>query len=412
MNYWSKYLLKKLIHFTPQYYRYRKGIRRNTGFNQSDVYNVIKDVPYYIDKGYCNTQFENYPILRKKDISGNENLFISTKIHKRFLIKVHTSGSSGISINFWKTIREIIKEEAYNNYEFSLIGKKLRIAVLRGNKPTSGKYEYKHKHLLLSSYHLSKQTVLEYLQLIEKYKINCLHVYPSAIHIFCKYLKEILEEQDIKLPNLKGIFSSSEILTAETKNIILQLFPDLILVDRYGSSEQVAMAIALNNGFFHFYNSYGIVEFLDTGLINGENKIKEIIGTSISNKGMPLVRYGTADYVEIDEDNNIVSIIGRTSDFVVNRNKEIVPCIVVTRHKTLDNVITFQYYQDTIGELLVRARVNDKFKDDERKIISEDIGGCFHGLMNVQVEVVKGFETTKNGKHIRCIQKLDLKNIK
>jgi phenylacetate-CoA ligase len=146
--------------------------------------------------------------------------------------------------------------------------------------------------------------------------------------------------------------------------------------------------------------------------MNGKNKIKEIVGTNINNKGMPLIRYRTEDFVEFDESSNIVSIVGRTNDFVVNKNNDIVPCILVTRQNIMENVLAAQYYQDKIGELIYKIRINEKFSEKDARIIQDEIAGCFQGLMQVTVEPVNDFEKTKNGKHIRLIQKLDLKNIK
>ena len=47
------------------------------------------------------------------------------------------------------------------------------------------------------------------------------------------------------------------------------------------------------------------------------------------NTTMPFIRYGTDDYVEIDKNGNIIAIIGRSSDFVINKNNDIVPCIII-----------------------------------------------------------------------------------
>lgn len=96
------------------------------------------------------------PVPGKENIIGRENQFLSSNINKRFLIQVSTSGSTGPSLIVYKTVDEIIREEAFIQYVFSLIGKNLRIAVLRGNRPSSGIYEFRFGHLLLSSYHLSK----------------------------------------------------------------------------------------------------------------------------------------------------------------------------------------------------------------------------------------------------------------
>lgn len=411
MNYWQKYVIKKIIHFTPQYYGYRKKIKNGSTYTKSDIYKSIVSVPYYAENGYCQTEFENYPLLKKSDLLSKEDFFISKKVNKKSLIQVSTSGSSGISLNMYKTFKDVIKEEAFIKYAFSLIGKNLKIGVLRGNRPSSGIFERKYQHILLSSYHLSKQTILEYLNVIKKYKINCLHVYPSSLNIFCKYLKELLREKQVELPNLKGILSSSEILSAEMKDDVLELFPNITLVDLYGQTEHVAFALSINKDPYHFFDSYSIVELLHTGMMNGQNEIKEIVGTNINNSGMPLIRYRTEDFVEVDAKGNIIAIIGRSNDFIVNSKKNIVPCIVAMGNKLMENIITSQYYQDTIGELTYRVKVNERFnKKDEMNII-QDISGCFQGLMQVKLEIVDDFEKTKNGKHIRCIQKLDLKNL-
>ncbi|MBS1921535.1 MAG: hypothetical protein JST17_14895 [Bacteroidetes bacterium] len=408
MDYWKKYLIKKIIRLTPQFHYYRRRITHQQKINDNILKNIIKHVPYYKKMGYEPGKMECYPLIRKSDIVGKEEQFISNKIRKHLLIKKTTGGTSGNYLTFYKTINAVIREEAFISYVFSLIGTNLRIAVLRGNRPSSGIYEYKFQHLLLSSYHLTKETVLEYLKLMNKYKINCMHVYPSAIHIFCKYLREILKEGNVELPKIKGIFSSSEILTAEVKDEIMELFPDTILIDQYGQTELVAFAISINKGYYRFYNVFSFVELIDTGIKNGKNRVKEIVGTNVNNKGMPLIRYRTGDFVEVDENENIIGIIGRTNDFVVNSKKEIQPCNVVMRGHTLKHVISSQYYQDTIGELIYRVKVNDKFGETDVKNIQEDLNEIFQGLMTIKVQVVQDFEKTLNGKHVRAIQRLSL----
>ncbi|MBS1620195.1 MAG: hypothetical protein JST10_02495 [Bacteroidetes bacterium] len=387
-------------------------IKRKYSYRSEDIYKTIKNVPYYVENNYGKGSIESYPLLMKSDIIGNEEKFLSTKCNKLFLSRVATSGSSGKSLNLYKGINDVIKEEVFTDQAFSLIGKNLRIAVLRGNRPSKGIYEYKFGHLLLSSYNLSKENVHEYLKLIKRYRINCFHVYPSSISIFCKYLREIIEEKKTEIPAIKGIFSSSEILSMETKNLILDLFPDITLVDRYGMSEHVASAISVNKGNYHFQDGYSIVELLDTGLKNEGRRIMEIVGTNINNKAMPLVRYCTEDFVEVDEMNNIVSIIGRTSDFVVNIEGNIVPCTVVNRDDVLLNVIAHQHYQDKVGELVLRIQGNEKFSGTDIKYITDDWTRSFQNLMRIKVEVVTDFDRTSNGKLINLVQKLNLDNIR
>lgn len=412
MNYWTKYIVKKIFRLTPQYYKYRRRILKRFVYNESDIYKIIKEVPFYKEKNYRPGKLKEYPLLSKKDIIENADKFLPKKSKRLFLHKISTSGTSGTSLNLYISINDIIKEEAFVSHAFSRIGSGLKIAVLRGNRPAKGIYEYKFGHLLLSSYLLSKENLPEYLRIIRKYKINCLHVYPSSIYIFCKYLQEIKEETNIEFPDLKGIFSSSEILTPETRKLIRNLFPNCTLIDQYGMSEHVAHAISINNGYYHFQEAYSIVELLDTGIRKGNNCIKEIVGTNMNNKSMPLIRYRTEDYVEVDKQGNIISILGRSNDFVVNIYKMIVPCTVVTRDDTLVNVNLLQHYQDKVGELVLRIETNEKFSDKDARNIVDDMSNCFQGLMHIKIEKVNEFERTNNGKLINLVQKLNLNDFK
>lgn len=408
MNFWKKLIIKKIIHLTPYYFKCVRNITTTNKINFENIYDVLTTVPYYkTNPEYLHPkEISNYPLLEKMDIIGKEDLFISQKVNKKLLFKVSTGGTSGKSLNFYKTINDIIKEEAYISFAFSIIGTNLRVGVLRGNRPSKRLFEYKHKTLLLSSYELSLENVKKYVNLINEYKINCLHVYPTSIEIFLKYLNKL--KGDIEMPNLKGILSSSEIMSFELKKMILDIFPNITLVDLYSQNEHVAFALSVNLGYYSFYNSYSYVELIETDHFSNENKIYEIVGTNINNKAMPLVRYRTEDFVEIDKNGNIISIIGRSTDFIVNKNLDIIPCMVVTRDKTLENVISFQYYQEKAGQLIFRVVVNELFNENDKQMILDDFNKCFNNLMDIVVLPVDEIEKTKNGKQKRLIQMLNI----
>lgn len=370
---------------------------------------AINNVPYYRNryKSKPSIRYSDLPILRKKDIINCETELLSDKYNPKFLSKKSTGGTSGISLNIYRSIRDAKMETAFVDYAFSLIDspKNLKIGILRGNKPKKGLFEKQFDQYIMSSYDLSSSNIKKYIHYIEKNGINCLSVYPTAITIFCKHLKYIKNE--IRLPELKGILSSSEILSEDSKQLIKEVFPKAKLIDLYGQNEHIAFALSVDGGHYKFYKQYGYTEFIDTGQIlpNG-NKICEIVSTGFLNKAMPLLRYGTDDYVELNEANEIVSIIGRTQDFLVNTENELVPCMVLTRDKTLENVINFQYYQDTVGDVIFRVVVNNHFSEVDEKMILQDIENTFAGKIRGFVSVVESIEKTKAGKQKRLIQML------
>lgn len=373
---------------------------------------AVKNVPYYhkyIDR-LSSISLNDFPVLRKNDIMGHEQEFISKKCLKCFMHKVKTGGSTGQSLQLYYSIKTLVKKDAVSDYAFSLIGEKLNIAILRGNKPQNGEYYeiVDKKTILLSSYLISDNMLDDYLSLLNSHKIECIHAYPSSLSIFARLIKKRYNIANI--PTLKGILTSSEIFSKEDKALVREVFPGVKIIDYYSHNELACCALSIDKGYYKFFNNYGYVEFIETGeVLNNGNKIAEIVATSIMNSGMPFIRYGTDDFVELDSDGNVVSIIGRASDFVVNTGNEVMPCIIHTRYESKKNVIAFQFYQEKAGELIYRVVVNKSFSNREAEMLEEDLKNCFKD-MTCKVMVVEQIEKTRAGKQMRLIQKLNIRN--
>jgi len=192
----------------------------------------------------------------------------------------------------------------------------------------------------------------------------------------------------------------------------LDTFKGVTLIDEYGQNEHVALCYSINEGYYNFVKGYSFIELIDTGKKCRNNSVFEIVGTGFINDAMPLIRYGTEDYVEIDSEGNIVSIIGRTQDFILNQEKELVPCIVLTREQTLKNVLRSQFFQDQPGKLEYRVVVNNDFNEIDVEAILFDINRAFGGKIVPQVKIVEQIERKKSGKQKRLIQQIDLSQYK
>lgn len=412
MNYKWKSRIYRILRYSHAYRDMRR--RFQTGDNpdvEAVVREAIAHVPYYKNYGrYITDGFDlgKLPVIRKPDISQKEDMFVSDRRNLKRLKQIETGGSTGYSLKLYRSLRDIINGIAMADDVFLRIGTNLRVAVLRGQKPKKGICEkIDGRTILLSSYNLNQNTVDEYLECLKRYETTCLHVYPSSITILARLIKQKYGKAD--LPLLKGIFASSEIFDKENKRLVKDVFPGVKIVDYYGHNEQSCCAVAVDDGYFEFNPQCGYVEFADTGeRVNG-NRIAEIVTTSMMNKTMPFIRYATEDYVELDDMGRVVSVIGRTSDFVVNGRGEIVPCIVLTRDESLLNVISFQYRQSEAGRLDFCVVTNDRFGDRDRQSLLEDLHSSFNGLMECSVVRVDSIARTQIGKQKRLIQKLDIK---
>lgn len=372
------------------------------------VRRAIRDVPFYSDYGrYLTEPFDlkRFPIIRKTDILNHSAEMVSRKAVKRLLKRKETGGSTGVSLELFYSPSTIVRKEVARDLAFGLIGTNLKVAMLRGDRPKDGAIMecLGNGNILLSAYLLSADTLDQYLDHLRDNHISCLHVYPAAIAIMARLIVQRYGTAP-NLPELKGILGSSEIFSREEKQVVMQAFPGVKIVDFYSHNELACAAVAVDNGFFHFNPGFGYVEFIPTGdMVNG-NRVAEIVATSVMNRTMPFIRYGTDDYVELDKDGNVVSIIGRTSDTVYTLTGEKVPCIVNTRNISFVNVVNFQFYQPRKGVLVMRIVPNDKYTDVDSANILHDMNTSFVGRLECHVETVKDVERTKAGKQRRLVQ--------
>lgn len=403
-----KECIRELMRFTPLYVKTKKQIgKQSTASLLNDaVRNAIDNVPYYGTKNLRN--FSEVDILRKSDILGREKELVSKNKSLFFLRKVETGGSTGVSLSLFRALSDVIQDLAYTDFVFSFIGKDLKIAELRGRKPSKNRVWQKvtRNKLLLSSYSLSEQNLDLYLSLLQQHKINCIHAYPSSLTILAKLIKNKYGVSP--LTNIKGILTSSEVFSKQNQMLVSEVFPGVKLVDYYSHNEQACCAYSIDMSPYNFIGEYGFVEFVQNGEIINGNVVAEIVATSIMNKTMPFVRYGTEDYVELDANGNVLSILGRSCEYVVNKNNDIVPCIVLIGNNALKHVINFQYFQNQPGVLGFRVVVRPGFSKEDIDYICRDINDSFDGKMVAQVEVVKEISKTRSGKQKRLIQNLDI----
>lgn len=411
-NYKLKESIRNLLRKTVAYRTEYCSI--NCGFSIDElkrlILQYINDVPYY-NKNYKDLvrrdfDIKRFPILTKDDILGHEREFLSKKYNPRFCFKTETGGSSGKSLSLFYSLDTLKRKDALPDSLFAILGKKLKVAMLRGTKPSNGQmFEVVNDRLvLLSSYLLAPGTVDDYLEILKNKEIECIHAYPSSITIFAKLIKD--KYTSVNLPNLKGIFASSEIFSKEDQRLVRDAFGGVDIIDYYSMSELCCAAYSLNGSNYMFNNRFGYVEFVDTEeKTDAGNKVARIVATSVMNSTMPFIRYDTGDMAEIDNNGNVVSIIGRTSDFIYTKQNTLMPCIITPRERSFKNVIAFQYYQPSKGVLEFHVMVNEHFNQDDFDYLSQDVEETFpHRIMDSKVVVKEELKKTKLGKLLRLVK--------
>jgi len=118
----------------------------------------------------------------------------------------------------------------------------------------------------------------------------------------------------------------------------------------YGLTERTNLAFAMHDGAvtspYQFHALYGW----------NENRVRygrhEIVGTSLWNEVMPLIRYCTGDYARIDEHGRCDNIEGRLQDFVIDRHGNRLPGLTIALDACAWHFIkACQLYQRKCGKV-------------------------------------------------------------
>ena len=420
MNYKATEFIRGLLKILPLYKKMGKILCEpfSPVLLNEKVKEAIKNVPYYISNDY-NSLLEDddiveslsrFPILSKNDLLGHEREFVSQKTCKHLLRQQKTGGSTGKTMKLYYSPTITITHDVYPDILMKkYAGKPMRIAMLRGQKPNNDKFSQRisSQRLLLSSYKINANNINKYIDILKREKITCLMAFPSSIVVMAKLIKD--KFGSIELPNLKLIFTSSEVFSKEDKILVMEVFKNTSLVDFYCMTEFVAAGYSVGLGHYEFCDNYGFVELIDTGnKTEAGNSIARIVATSIMNTTMPLIRYDTGDLAEIDNLGNVMSIIGRVNHYAIDKNNQQTPCIVIFSKEPVMKVLQYQYYQDSPGVLEVRVLPKESFNEADRMVMINDMKTCFGDRMDCRVSIVEKVEYTPAGKLNRMIQKLDL----
>lgn len=187
--------------------------------------------------------------------------------------------------------------------------------------PPFYRYNSAEKQVYFSPYHLTPKTVNNYHEAFEKYNISYLNGYAHSTF----YMAKLFKEAGLKLPKLKAIISSSEMLTQEMRDLYAEVY-GCKTFDAYSSVEACCLISECEYGNLHYSPDMGIVEFLnEDGKDAKPGELAEIVCTGLWNYSQPLIRYKMHDYAILSSKDQcecgrqmpiVGKIVGRLEDMV------------------------------------------------------------------------------------------------
>ncbi|WP_395743745.1 phenylacetate--CoA ligase family protein [Prosthecobacter sp.] len=348
-------------------------------------------------------QLADYPLLTKEDLILQRERMVNPEFGSNQRLYITTGGSSGVPVGFYlhKGVSRP-KEQAYLEAQWSRRGYRAgdRMAVIRGGVTSSkagggiSYFDATRNWLILSSYHLTPERLLEYVEALNRFRPQHLHAYPSAALM--------LAQMGVKLEfELTSLLCGSEKLTAESQQYLEQFFGAKVM-HWYGHSERVVLAAqGRTSNDLQFWPTYGFVEF---GEPDAEGN-REIIGTSFHNHVMPLIRYRTGDYARIN-DGVVSAIVGRDYEFLVSASGRRISLTAINMHdRIFDGLLAVQFFQEREGVVECRYQAGPQWgggDDAMRTGLMKKLGDDFDLTLRRVAEV----EKTSAGKHRWLVTKL------
>jgi len=328
---------------------------------------AIETVPFYrnlkIDinfQKFTLDELKKFPVVDKKIISENFKDFCSTRYDG---ILSHTSGSTGTPFEFKipvqsDIIENLTKFRAWGMGKDYVYKKGDPIIVLRSYSPNENdpliKVSKSENYWYLSPFHINQKNLNLYLDVIKRSNAQLMRGYPSSIYIFTLLLKE----NDIRLPQIKTLVTSSETLLPMYREII-ENYWQIPVLDWYGQNERTVTVQQCWAGNYHNNDDYGIVE------LDMDNYI---IATSLNNYVMPFIRYNTGDKaipldkpIEKCECGRHLSIPfkgieGRSDDILIKDDGTMIPSInIYTLMHELGFIKHFQIIQQKNGAIIIKV---------------------------------------------------------
>ena len=196
------------------------------------------------------------------------------------------------------------------------------------------------------------------------------------------------------------------------------------IADYYGQAERVAFAYSLAPREYRFLPGYAYVELMPHETEGGWTSY-EIVGTSLWNTAMPLVRYRTGDLIRVpatfgERELHEIAFGARTFDGVIGRDKDVlyardadgtIKVLTGIDHiqRQVAHVVRLQVVQEALDRVLLRVLPGVGYTQADSDHLLRNARKKIPHSLDVRVECVETLERTSRVKtpfviHRRSVQ--------
>lgn len=346
------------------------------------------------------------PLLEKETVRADPDRFLPTD--RSGLVPQTTGGTTGTPLAYWATPEAV--QFNYATYEARArrwAGVRFgdRMASIHGQPivpadDQDGPFWRRNlafNQLYLSVYHLNARTLPSYIDELERFGPRILVGYTSAVHRLAGHLLETGGRGRVR-PT--AVMTSSETLTPAARHDIEAAF-GCRAFDGYSLGELVAWVSECPHGGMHVSPEYGVIELVD-GDVG-----REIVATTLINRGMPLLRYRTGDLARASERACpcgralplLDALEGRADDVVHTPEGAIVgPAPMSLAFQRVPHLRRAQVHQEDPTSMRVLIEPGDGFTDEDQAFLDVELRKRLGTALRIDYERVDALPRTSGGK--------------
>ena len=352
-----------------------------------------------------------FPIIDKATLLTREGEYFSRGRKPSFsAVVAQTSGTTGTPLDVYRSFRSILREEAFHLQHWHWAGWRpgVRQAVLRGDmvvpmgrrKPPFWFEDAAGKQLVLSTRHLDRRSAAAFADELQRFGARQLRAYPSAAYDLATFV------EDAGIPvRFDAVITGSEMLYDFQRARIESAFRTRVF-DFYGMAERVAFAASCEHGRLHVNPEYGIVEIVDDRgrPTDGEGNI---VGTSLHNALMPLIRYRMNDTARWSPEPCpcgrtypvIEAMSGRLADQLYDLDGRAVNCTVIGfAFDGMHNIRKAQVVQDSAEHWTIRVVPGPHYSSTDGQRVLDKLAKEVSARVAASIELVDDIAKMPNGK--------------
>ncbi|MEW6209913.1 MAG: phenylacetate--CoA ligase family protein [Acidobacteriota bacterium] len=402
--------LRAMLRHAARHVPYYRRLFRQTGFDPEQVRDLA--------------DIRALPLLDKETVRANTEDLLADNIKPRDRFYHTTGGTMGKPLGFYNLRHSGGRERAFIFMQWSRVGftpDRLR-AMLRGASVKNARhwrYEVSERAYVFSNFHMTAENAARYAQVMREKKIPFLHSYPSAVIDFARHLKD----SQIEPPRFDAVLASSENLYPGQREFV-ESFYGARLYSWYGHSENLILAGECEvSSYYHIFPEYGVVELLgeDGSPVVEEDAMGELVGTTLHNFAMPLIRYRTDDWAVLGPRSCscqrpyrlLKAARGRWhQEMLVGKFDNLISVTALNVHSDVfDQAHQIQFYQRERGRVELRIKPKPSYTERDTRKILEAMNEKMGDTMEISLSFHEEIPLSPRGKFRLIVQELDIPRV-